>query len=123
MTSTTTIQRPALAGQVAGALGSFAAFLREHPGLPVDENHATEFHVRAATDEAARAEIDRIAAILGVTAEHSDRGHHTAARRFGPGVTYQATAIDRKAMDRYNAHMAPYHAAELAIVAGTEAAA
>jgi len=113
--STATIAPPTLAEEVREALSIFAGFLAQHPDLPLSKYDAMSYHVHADTDEQQRAEIDRIAAILGVkAAENADRDRYAAERAFGPGVTYKATAIDREAMTRYSAHMKPYFEAEAA---------
>lgn len=87
---------------VIDGLGELAAFLKEHPDVPVHSSVTITFFPRG-TDEEERAEVDRVAAILGVTPTVNDRDtHYTAERKFG-GVTYQAAAITSDAMRRWDA--------------------
>lgn len=88
---------------VIDGLGELATFLKEHPDAPVHSNVTITFFPCGNDDEAERAEVDRIAAILGVTSTANDRDtHYTAERSFG-GVTYQAAAIRSDAMRRWDA--------------------
>lgn len=82
-----------------GGLANLAAFLETHPGLPLaDEQSGDPFTVYAfaGTDEENRAEVDRVAAVLGTEPGWmpGSRTHYTAARRFGGGVTYRVLAVD-----------------------------
>jgi hypothetical protein len=125
--TTSTITQPGTrAAETAAGLENAAAFIKSHPDLPLGGSDALNVYVSGSgsTDAEARAEIDRIAGILGVTPRENTKGnHYSAERSFGPGVTYKATAIDREAMDRYNAHMSPYYAAERAVAGKNGAAA
>ncbi len=90
--------------EVIQGLKNLAEFLKDHPDLPLENGQDPyRVSVRHGTDEENRAEVDRIAAILGVTPGHSGSTHYTAARDFGGGVTYSATAITRRYMASYNA--------------------
>lgn len=87
---------------VIDGLRELADFLAEHPDVPVGTNAIVDFFPRG-TDEEGRAEIDRIAAVLGVTPTANDEGtHYQALRRFG-SVTYKAIAITADSMRRWYA--------------------
>lgn len=86
---------------VIRGLRDLADFLETHPEVPVSfgANHIA-YHARG-TDEAKRADIDRIAKILGVTpTDHN--GHYDTRRQFG-AVAYEACAIQDAVMEQYNA--------------------
>jgi len=83
---------------VSRSLRALADFLDEHPDVPVSDVEAAPYIT--GTDEEERAEVDRLAAILGSSVE--DAGSHYRVRRdFGAGVVYRAVAITA-------AHMAEY---------------
>ena len=85
-------------------LRELADFVEATPDLPLPDLSSVTYHPRG-TDEQERAEVDRIAEVLGVDAQSTAGGaHYTATRRFGP-VEYQAVAITAEHMRRYNAHM------------------
>jgi hypothetical protein len=91
---------------VAG-LRELADYLESHPDLPVPFRSATVGpylgYPSPETDESRRAEVDRIAAVLGVDPEWNyDSTHYTASRAFGP-IAYQATAIGSEDMARHKA--------------------
>jgi hypothetical protein len=96
-------------------------FLDDHPDLPVNDWAQVSYSITAddtgmSADDieaAKRAEVDRIAAVLGVTPTVRANGdHYIAALSFGP-VTYQATAITDAHMARhmaastYDGHVTP----------------
>ncbi|TDB86447.1 hypothetical protein E1264_17770 [Actinomadura sp. KC216] len=88
---------------VAG-LRELTEFLEAHPDLPLPRPDLS-FSVREGDDADERAEVDRIAEILGAEPEETaDGGHYTVARSFGP-VTYEAVAITSACMARYRALM------------------
>lgn len=91
------------AAYVAG-LRALADHLETHPDLPVPSAATSQLGPYIdGTDEAKRAEVDRIAAVLGVPAvDHGDA--YEARRVFGP-VTYEATAITAERMARWGALM------------------
>jgi hypothetical protein len=98
-----TDQRAAL---VAG-LRELADFIEAHPDLPVPETFTetrVEPHLHG-TDEEDRAEVDRIAAIIGAVPETTRGGHYQVSRKFGGGVTYRAIAIPNQEMARWGALM------------------
>jgi hypothetical protein len=79
---------------VAGLRG-LADFLAAHPDVPVPPAYHTQsFHVfpDGESDAERRAEIDRVAAALGVPAAESGAGHYRAALSFGP-AEYLAVAL------------------------------
>ena len=93
--------------EVIAGLTAAAAFLGTHPGLPIGNTNPLDCHIFADTDEEARAEVDRVAVILGVTACWTDRNHthYEAVRHFGGDVTYRVIAISKARMDQWNALM------------------
>lgn len=89
-------------------LRALADFLQVHPDLPVDcwANISYSVTVGGAmgeddTEPAKCAEVDRVAAILGVTPTIRANGdHYTAVLAFGP-VVYQATAVTKERLARH----------------------
>ncbi|MFC5186417.1 hypothetical protein [Actinomadura harenae] len=91
---------------VAGGLRNLASLIERRMDLPVPMRVEIHYPVIGDTDDAERAEIDRIAAILGETPEYQYNGHHyTVTHEMGP-VAYVATAITREYMARHNAETA-----------------
>lgn len=90
-----TFPHPATRAQITDGLRQLADYLDTHPGIPLSP-YGWDLLVstRCDNDTEGRAEIDRIAAILGVPADDdtASRGHYTAARSFGP-VRYFAYHI------------------------------
>lgn len=97
MSTTPTDQR---AEFVAG-LRALATFIESHPDLPVPPDADVSPYLGELGDAEKRAEVDRIAAVLGVEATVSPyvAGHYKAQRRFGP-VAYSAVAITAERMAR-----------------------
>lgn len=94
-------QRPRL---IAG-LRALAAYLEVHPEVPAPTS--TELMVFArGSDQAMRAEIDRISALIGSETYGDDLSnrHYHATRDFGP-VTYSAVAVLSAARASYDALM------------------
>jgi hypothetical protein len=99
---------------IAG-LHALADFLQAHPDLPVNCWAQISYSVTAGgalgeddSDTAKRAEVDRVAEILGVSPHtEADGEHYIAVKRFGP-VTYQAAAITEAFMAAYDA-ASTYH--------------
>ena len=86
---------------VLEGLAAFAAFLTARPDLPLGAADPFLYTAKGGTDEQNRAEVDRIAAILGVTAGDSPIGtHYAAARDFGGGVAYSAWTFTADARPR-----------------------
>ncbi|WP_067473545.1 hypothetical protein [Actinomadura hibisca] len=86
-------------------LRDLAGFLESHPDLPGPKS--SEYvgpHISGEDEEQKRAEVDRIARILGVEATSPVDGHYSASRDFG-AIEYKATAITREHMARYMAWM------------------
>jgi hypothetical protein len=93
--------------KVITGLRQLADYLDTHPDLPV-ARYGWDCHVYTdqTSDTDARAEVDTIAAVLGVNVDDrtSQRGHYTAARTFGL-VTYEAVHVPAQRMADHNALM------------------
>jgi hypothetical protein len=78
---------------VTAGLRALAEFLDAHPGLPVPRFSISAGLTvyPAGSQEHKRAEVDRIADVLQVTAE--EFGVYQAERRFGGPVAYRAVAV------------------------------
>lgn len=86
--------------EVVDGLRALAAFIEANPGLPVPRNVEMLYSVIAETDQLEREEVDRIAALLGVTAiPECDGAHYVATGSFG-AVHYRAVAITDEWMNR-----------------------
>lgn len=96
-------------------LRDLADFIETHPDLPLPDPSSTVSPYLGssvpATDEHRRAEVDRIASILGVTASETGHHHYIAVRHFGP-IAYKAVAINAEEMERYTALMSYNNAVE-----------
>ncbi|MFI7126061.1 hypothetical protein ACIBQ1_10235 [Nonomuraea sp. NPDC050153] len=96
------------AAQVIDGLRALADFLDRYPNVPVNSKIDVHYsvignNVIGDSEEAKRAEVDRVAAVLGVTPEIKvDGGHYTAVRAFGP-VEYSVTAITDEWMAKVHA--------------------
>lgn len=96
------------AAWVAG-LRDLADYLAAHPDVPVPSAHHTQsFHVfpDQGGEAERRAEVDRVAAVLGTQAAESHGGHYKAARSFGP-VEYLAVVIPRPGQVEDSAAVTP----------------
>jgi hypothetical protein len=85
-------------------LRTLADYLADHPQLPVPE-YGSEVTVYPNGSEAEqRAEIDRIADLLGVkpTDNTGRDGHYTASKSFGR-ITYRAVHIPSRVWARHHA--------------------
>src|SRR5450755_4537522 len=93
--------------RVTSGLRQAADYLDQHPGIPVSEHGWTllSFPPRD-DDDADRAEVDRVAAILGVTPadDTADGGHYRAVLAFGP-VTYEFVHIPARQQAAHRALM------------------
>jgi hypothetical protein len=89
--------------RVHAGLINLATFLEQHPGLPLGPVEPLCCPVTSGTDEENRAEVDRIARMLGVTAgiAFACPGYYRACRDFGGGITYTATAVSNAEIDEY----------------------
>jgi hypothetical protein len=89
---------------VIDGLRELADFLTDHPDVPVSFSSInTISYLPHGTDEEERAEVDRVAAVLGVTAgSPGSPDHYSAVRQFG-GIAYETVAISAAHMDRHYA--------------------
>jgi hypothetical protein len=78
-----------------GGLRALADYLESNPEVPTPIYSTMHTFPPDADWAAMRAEIDAIAASLGVVAYRSAGGHYLASRSFGP-VEYRAVAIPRR---------------------------
>ena len=97
MTTDCTVRAEFIAG-----LRRLADFLAANPKVPVP-TYGTEITVHAkGTDDQQRAEVDRIAVLIGSPA--SDGAHYETARDFGP-IAYRAVAVPEQHMSDWHALM------------------
>lgn len=90
---------------VIHGLRELADELDHNRDIPVPLLVEISYHPRGGTDEEKRAEVDRIAKVLGVTAEFfAGREHYRAVRRFS-AVEYRAVTISAKDLAQWNALM------------------
>ena len=73
-------------------LRSLIDYLECNPDVPLTSHSVVYAFPADGEWDAKRAEIDRIAALVGVPAARSFGGHYLAVRAFGP-VEYRAVAI------------------------------
>ena len=78
-----------------GGLRAVADYLESNPAVPIPIYSPVHAFPPAGDWAAMRAEIDAIAARLGVIAHLTGGGHYVATRSFGP-VEYRAVAIPRR---------------------------
>lgn len=92
----------ARADRVARGLIALHAFLECHPDLPLGPVEPLCYPATGGTDQENRAEVDRIARMLGVAAgpAYGHEGYYQARRDFGGGITYQATAVTAAELER-----------------------
>jgi hypothetical protein len=76
---------------IAGLL-ALVEFLTENEEVPAPKYIDVLVFPHEGDDDADRREVDRIAALFGVTTQTSAASHYVASRTFGP-VEYRATAI------------------------------
>lgn len=93
--------------EVSSGLRQLADYLDAHPDIPV-ALFGWDLLVGADgdNDTAKKAELDRIAAVLGVPVDYKSAGtgHYSAVRSFGP-ISYHAYHVTTKAKATYQAHM------------------
>jgi hypothetical protein len=85
------------AAWVAG-LRDLADFLAGHPDVPVPPAYCRKgltVFPEGGSDDDRRAEVDRAAGVLGVTAGETHGGHYQASRTFGP-VEFAVVVIPRE---------------------------
>lgn len=88
---------------VISGLRELADDLSLHRDVPVPLIVEIDYHPRGETDTEKRAEIDRIAKILGVEPEFAAEGeHYIATRRYG-SVRYRAITVSEKALKNWDA--------------------
>ena len=87
-------------GRLTAGLRELADFLDQNPEVPAPWRADVIVFPAKGTDAEMFAEIDVIAAQIGVTASDADSpgGHYSAVRDFGP-VQYRAVAIPHSARD------------------------
>ena len=93
--------------QTIAGLRELADYLQAHPGVPVrDLGWDLNIYPQLPTEDLKRAEIDRIAAVLGVpVCDETDRGgHYTVTRSFGR-VSYSAVCVPDRRMAEHRALM------------------
>jgi hypothetical protein len=81
--------------ELIAGLRALAKFLEENTAVPAPKWTDLMVFPDQGTNEAARSEIDSIAALIGTAAEEGMTGHYRASRNFGP-VVYRAVAIPAK---------------------------
>jgi hypothetical protein len=97
--------------QTIVGLRQLADYLEEHPDLPVKEyGFDLTIYPEADTDAGGRAEVDRIADILGVVPVDNTPmgGHYIASKAFGR-ISYRAVHIPSRAWARYIARKSYEH--------------
>jgi hypothetical protein len=90
--------------QMIVGLRTLADYLEDHPDLPVPDYGGDVSVYPDGSEAEQRAEIDRIAAILGVNpTDNTGRdGHYTAEKTLGR-ITYRAVHIPSRARARHHA--------------------
>lgn len=89
MPDTFTRRKAAIQGLMAAA-----QFIADHPDLPLGASDPFLCRVNPGSDKAGRAEIDRIAAILGTfAADNADGTTYRVTLHFGGGIRYSAFMI------------------------------
>lgn len=97
--------------QTIAGLRQLADYLEDHPDLPVTEyGFDLTVYPQADNEAAGRAEVDRIANILGVTPIDNtpNNGHYIASKTFGR-IAYRAVHIPSRAWASYIARNSYEH--------------
>jgi hypothetical protein len=91
---------------LVASLRDLANFLEDNPEVPAPRRADVLVFPPSGTDTEMKAEIDRIAALIGadVNDQTADNGHYAAARKFGP-VRYEAVGIPARWRARRAAQM------------------
>jgi hypothetical protein len=90
-----TYSDPTERAALIGGLRALADYLESNPEVPAPIYTTVHTFPHDGDWAAMRAEIDAIAAPLGVVAHRTFGGHYVAARSFGP-IEYRAVAIPRR---------------------------
>jgi hypothetical protein len=94
--------------QLITGLRQLADYLDAHPAIPVTASgwDLLSFPQPHGDDQAERAEVDRVADLLGreVCDDTTNGGHYTTARTFGP-VTYRFVHVPARRRALHQAHM------------------
>ncbi len=101
--------QPAIRADFITGLRDLAAYLEQHPGVPVPAHGAAVTLYAAATDDGGRGQVAHIAAQLGtaVTDDTPNGGHLTTTRMFGP-VSYGVVSIPATVMAAHHARDSYY---------------
>ncbi|TDD22257.1 hypothetical protein [Nonomuraea diastatica] len=85
-------------------LRALATYLEDRPELPVPHGANVAVSVLHGTDEEKKAEVERIACLIGSAPDPTaaGQGHHKVKVTFGP-VEYSVTAITEAATARWDA--------------------
>ena len=85
---------PAIKGRFIRALRELADYLDQNPAVPVPVYGASIMLHASSADDGGRAQVDRIATLLGAAVydDTAHGGHYWAVRLFGP-IGYEITAI------------------------------
>lgn len=100
MAYSTATHRP----QLITGLRDLADYLETHPELPAPDSADVTVIVPRTTDQAMRAEVERVARLLDspIDPEDVSYGHHRTGLDFGP-VRYRLVAVLAGARARYDA--------------------
>jgi hypothetical protein len=100
----TILSEAAHRARVIDGLRLLASYLSDHPDVPVGFTPVSlEFSASASrSDEDGRAEVDRVAAMLGAATETSSHGTYSASKCFG-AATYRVYAAPKAETSRINA--------------------
>jgi len=93
-----TYSDPAERAELISGFRALADYLESNPEVPAPGYSAVYTFPPDGDWPAMRAEIDTVAAWLGVIARETPGGHYLAVRSFGP-VEYRAVAIPRNDSD------------------------
>ncbi len=94
--------QPTVRAEFITGLRELAAYLEQHPGVPVPKHGEIISLHTDATDDGGRGQVAHIAAQLGATVTDDTRngGHLTATRMFGP-IGYSVVSIPATVMEAH----------------------
>ena len=94
--------QPSVRAEFITGLRELAAYLENHPGVPVPKHGEIISLYTDATDDGGRGQVAHIAAQLGATVTDDTRngGHLTATRMFGP-IGYAVVSIPATVMEAH----------------------